>query len=563
MVYSTLQHAGRVTRLLVVFPTDAQLEQFMADAPREDLINARVQGSYKINDIRSAGVYALKDHRTNAAQIYVITIQSLIANKGSMIVTDLLQQGQWMICVDEHHHYGEEKTWGKAVIKLNRAFLLVMSATPHRPTADGAFGQPDVIVTYEEAYKQGAVKELSGHAYHYMLDLEDEDGKLHRYTTQELAEEAGGEDPDKIEKLRIQRKMRWTPKYVWPLISIPIDRMLQERLTSGFPLQVLITAMCVSHAEYVCNQLRDLYPELRIDWVGTGEYGRTKEENDAVLARFCPPKKEGMDGKVRRPDPALDVLVHVGLAGEGLDSIFVSEVVHLTSASLCNRVNQINGRAARFLSGVRANINFDASSEFATQGYLGSAIMQAMDFLPPKTTDKPPDPDPDLPPEPPENPTIRIFDIEFQGVDSGDIGVQRMARLIREDAPTRYDWHAMETDGDHPDWQQVIGFYKKMREIEAEQQNEKAIIQQWMDNVQLLLQRVTGLAVKVMTRKGSYIDNRTPGLIKKVINGRKKKLLGELNQDNRDLDVAKRHYDWLIQLDRQIRAEGIPKWLDS
>jgi superfamily II DNA or RNA helicase len=564
MVYSILRRAGRVTRLLVVFPTDAQLDQFMMDAPREDLTNAQVEGPHKIIDIRFSGEASLKDHRTNAAQIYLITIQALIATKGSWIVNRLLQQGQWMICVDEHHHYGEEKTWGKTIVNLNRAFLLVMSATPHRPTADGAFGQPDVVVTYQDAYEEGAVKALSGHAYHYMLDLEDESGQLHRYTTQQLAQEAGGDDPDKIEKLRIKRKMRWTPKYVWPLISIPIDRMLQERLVSGFPLQVLITAMCVSHAEYVCNQLRDLYPELRVDWVGTGDYGRESQENKAVLEAFCPPKKEGPDGKVRRPDPALDVLVHVGLAGEGLDSIYVSEVVHLTSASLCNRVNQINGRAARVLPGVRANINFDASSEFSTKGYLGAEIMKAMDDLP--AAGKPLVPgeeDPNkLPPEPPENPTIRIFDIEFQGIDSGDVGVQRMARVIKQDAPSKFDWAAMETNKDHPDWQPIINIYKKMREVEAEQQNEKAVTKQWMDNVQLLLRSVTGLVVMIMKRNRIFVDNQTPGLVKKRINWKKKILLGELNQDNRDPAVAKQHYDWLIRLDREIRErEALPEWL--
>ena len=75
------------------------------------------------------------------------------------------------------------------------------------------------------------------------------------------------------------------------------------------------------------------------------------------------------------------------MAGEGLDTCNVSEIVHLNSAGINNSNNQENGRAARFLEDVTGHINFDSSSEYAGKGYLGEKIMDAMSFQMPKPSD--------------------------------------------------------------------------------------------------------------------------------------------------------------------------------
>jgi superfamily II DNA or RNA helicase len=556
-VFSLLKRAGRVNRLLVIFPRDAQLDQFIKDAPNDDLPQANVDGPLNVVDLRSVGWGAIRDHRNNARQIFVTTIQSLIQQFGRSLVTELLKTGQWMICVDEHHHYGEDKTWGQAVRSLSRAFLLVLSATPHRSLKDGAFGQAHVEISYRDARDERAVKPLLGYAYHYELDLE-EAGVIRRLTTQDLVQAAGGDDPDKIEKLRIERKMRWAPKYASPLISNPIDRMRAERLTSGRKLQALFTAMCVSHAEYVCEQIRDMYPELSVDWVGTGDFGRDLETNRAVLTKFCPPK----DADGRRPDPDLDVLVHVGIAGEGLDSILVSEVVHLASAGLNNRTNQINGRASRYLPGVTGHISFDASCELAEKKYLGEAIMDAMDCAPPTRTEKPPSDDDDYwPPEPPIEPTIHIDNIKFVGIDSGDAGVQAFARLMQQDQPGKYDLDEMNRNAQDPRWAQIIDSYRTMRQVEAEQHNDSAVLGQWTDAVNTLSGQVTGIVVKLLRREGQLVDRFVIGKIKHRINDRKQRAHGEFNKSNRHVDTAKAHYGWLKSLDHELRQQGIPEWL--
>lgn len=549
-VYSILQRQRRATRLLVIFPTDAQLEQFKDGGP-EDLEIAGVDGPRAVIDIRYFGAGALKEHRKNSAQVFAITVQSLQNSRGMNNCMDMMQTGQWMVCVDEYHHYGIDKSWGKAALALPRSFLLAMSATPSRPGDDSAFGAPNVAISYIDAKDERAVKPLRGHSYNYKIDAVNEDGDLICFTTRELAEAAGGDNPEQIERFKIERKMRWSPKYVSPLVSIPIERMQRERIATGFRLQALVGAMCVSHASLVCEQLRSMFPELDIDWVGTGTHGRSPEENRRVLKRFCPPKVDG------RRVPTMDVLVHVGMAGEGLDSTFVSEVVHLNNASICNRSNQINGRASRYLEGVVGNINFDASSEFASEGYIGTAVMAAMD-LDVAGAEKGEEQEPSDVKDLPEEPTIRIFDMELIGVDSGDPEVQRMAQVLRRSDVRGIDYDEIATNRNHPDWQRVTELYRTMRSVEAESHNRQATVAQWKDAVEGAVSNVTGAIVSIMRRNGIRIQQAAVGDIKRRINQRKKQACGAIEPD---VEVCKQHYQWLRRLQQEIKRDGIPSWL--
>ena len=560
-VYFVKKHLGLANRLVIVFPSDSQLEQFVRDGHR-DLRDAGVDGPVKIIDVRHAGARAVRDHRKNVAQVFVITIQSLIESRGYQNVVDLLETGQWMVVVDEYHHYGIDKTWGRTVLGLNRSFLLAMSATPTRPDDDSAFGIPHVTVKYREAVDEGAIKRLVAHAYSYRIETTDDETLQKRlWTTDELTREAGGDAPEKIERLRIKRKMRWSPKYVSPLVRIPIERMIKDRMATGLPLQVHVTAMCVSHCQIVCEQIADMFPELRVDWVGTGEDGRSPEANDDVLKRFCPPKDEN---GLRHP--TLDVLVHVGMAGEGLDSIHVSEIVLLCNASFCNRILQIIGRGARNLPGVECNVSFDSSSEFAVKQYVGAAIMDAMDFNPPREEDvelEPPSPsggEDQWPPEPPGEPDIHIENIELIHIDSGSEGVQRMASVLERHG-AGLDFVAMRSDPAHPDWKIVINDYRTMRRIEAEEHDERAVIEQWRDKVKLVMINLASIVVIILKKDGRKIDDekRLRGAIKNAINSRKKQLFGAVEND---IEILQKHYGWCVALDRDLRErKSLPPWL--
>jgi hypothetical protein len=558
--YSALQQIGRVNRMLYVVPTTAQLVQFVKDGSA-DLVDAGVSGPLGVTDITYFGARSIKHHRENKAQVFAVTIQALASGNAWDVVTALMETGRWMLVIDEYHHYGLDKHWGRQVSKLNYAFRLAMSATPYRPDDDGAFGQPDIIVPYLRAVEEKAVKPLRLHSYVYRIDLIEKDGGVVSYTTEQLAEEAGSDSPDAIDKMIIDRNMRWSPKYVSPLVDRPIARMQRERIRTGYPLQVLVGAMSCSHAELVCGQMRAMFPELRIDWVGTGMNGRTDKDNAEILSSFCPPKVKGR----RRPtDIKLDVLVHVGMAGEGLDSIFVSEVVHLNRASINNSNNQENGRAARYLSDVIGYINVDSSSPYAL--YIGEGVMALMDDPNAKPGEEKPEIDPEIDPnywpDIPDEPKIRIWDMECIRVDDGEVRKFGQEMLRASGGISENDIASIFENPSHPNYERWMRIaengYREMHRKIAEQFNSKAETQQWEESVNGLVSTLTGQITKLISATGIRVEKSAIGDFKKRINSQKAKAVGRIE---RDIDVLKKHWYWLKGLEHDLRNGRIPPWL--
>jgi superfamily II DNA or RNA helicase len=567
-VYSVRQHHNLASRLLYLVPSTTQLDQFIGGGPA-DLHDAGVTGSRKVVDI---GYFAnhevIKRHRQNECQIFAATIQYATTGDGLKLCKELVEQGQWMLCIDEYHHYGLEKSWGKKIRELNVNFILAMSATPYRLYKDSAFGEPDVKVTYRKAVDEGAIKPLHGHAYNYRIDAIDEEGNITTYTTNELVNEAGGDSPEKIERFKVQRKMRWSPKYVSPLIHIPITRMETERCITGHRLQALVSAMCVSHAELVCSQVRGMFPHLVCEWVGTGPNGRSDADNENIIKRFCPPKP--VDGS-RRPEPEIDILVHVGMAGEGLDAVNVSEVVLLRAASFNNSTYQIIGRGSRYLSKTTCHVSFDGSTAFAVGEKsngdvivgIGKALEFAMDYASSDDAPKPPKSNDDLPPELPDEPDISIQNMELLSIDSGHEGVRMMARMRREtnsspNDPVDYD--GIEADPNHPDWEIIKKNFLMMQASLASEHNEKSVIAQWENSVNGASSNVTGIILKLMKADPSVrIEKSLVADIKKRLNGRKKAACGPISKD---VEVCKTHYHWLVALGKELRSKKeIPSWL--
>ncbi len=551
-VYSVLKNLGEVNRLLVILPSDGQLSQFEESTPRK-WSGYSIDGPGTVCDVRFFGAQAIAKHAKNECQVFAITVQSLLGSRGMDNIGTLMQKGRWMVVVDEYHHYGIDKPFSNAVNALNYEFLLCMSATPYRPDDDGAFGMPHIEVKYREAVEEKAVKPLLGHSYHYKIDAVSSDNEVISFTTEELIAEAGGDSPDAIKKLLIDRKLRWSPKYISPLITNPIDRMLSQRLKTGNKLQAIVGAMCVSHAELVCDQISSTYPTLNVEWVGTGDDGKSSEKNSAIIAAFT-----GHDGK----EPTVDVLVHVGMAGEGLDTVRVSEVIHLNAASHNNTNNQENGRAARYLPGIIGHINFDACSGFAKRGYVGQSIMDAMDNDPPSSDE---DKDItscfgsegvdwiDIPPEP----FVRIVDVECTSIDSGDETVKKMAKWLLENV-AGFSKHDLD-DKCSDVWKHAIAGVKMMREQESEVINEKSVVKQLKDSVDQALSVLCGNVIRLMKQNGFRIDRTFISDLKKRINAKKKREIGAVVTD---ADVYRKHYEWIKRLELQIKdTREVPQWL--
>jgi len=495
----------------------------------------------------------------NKSQSFAIAVQALLQARGDNNVRTMMQTGRWMVVVDEYHHYGLDKAWGRSVRSLPAVFLLALSATPTRPQDDSAFGSPHIKVGYRDAVEEKAVKPLKCHAYNYRIDALTPDGQVKTYTTEQLLDEAGTDSPDGVEKWRIERKMRWSPKYVSPLVIHPILRMAAERTRTSAKLQVLIKAMCVSHAELVCEQVGAMHSQYRVDWIGTGPNGRNEKDNKRILDEFCPPK--GEDG---RRHPKLDILVHVGMAGEGADTCNVTEVVHLDRANKNNFNDQQNGRASRYLSAddgtaIHGHINVDTTSAYAR--FAGDAIMDAMDLNEPSgVPDEPPEPGTsrDIPPLP-EEPAIGIIDMELEWIDSGDL--QRVAELMADQTKTchisGFTIDAI-TNCENPFYDALRQAYREMRRREAEALDPQSVIMQWQEQVENALTVVTGRAVRLILKNGQRPEKSFAGDIKKRINTKKKIAVGAIA---RNVDVYRAHWQWLQQLDQFLIHQGLPTWL--
>lgn len=548
-VFSILHDKGVVNRLLYIVPTTAQLDQFVVDG-KADFLDAGLNiGS--VCDIGFSGVVAHKQNRTNKSLVYATTIQALTSSGKTTweIVNELMQTGKWMLVVDEYHHYGTEGTWGKEIKKLAFIFTLAMSATPDRPNEDSAFGDAEIKISYRDAVGEKAVKTLHCHSYVYRIDAVMPNGDVDTFTTNDLVEAAGGDSPEKIERLKIERKMRWSPKYVSPLVDAPIARLIRTRMNSRLPLQALVGAMSCSHAELVYDQIKSSYPEFRVDWCGTGTSGRTAEENKKALDGFCPPKR---DGKRLPSDIKVDILIHVGMAGEGLDSTYVSEVIHLNPANINNTNNQENGRASRYLEGVVGYINVDSTSKYAP--FVGELVMDVMDDPGAKSPENPPSEPEDFNLEDyeplPDELKAQIWDMECIEIDKGE--VDRMKQAYAEVGG--YDL----SDSECPLHDMAEDLYRSMKRREAEQYNDKSIVAQVDGDVEKSLRAVTHLVIAIMTGKRGRFERSLVGDVKKRINKRKKFVLGAKSKDVENLN---KHYKWIKALEEELMLGVIPKWL--
>jgi superfamily II DNA or RNA helicase len=576
---SLLSRCKNVNRYLVVVPTEAQSDQFIAGLFEDkDLVRLHDAIILDLRYLTAARVLAeAKKHRDKTI-FFVTTIQSLIQRDGQNLVDQLMREPQscWMIGVDEYHHYGIDKTWskklGRFIAQHTPAFVLAMSATPYRPGDDSYFGEPEITVSYDDAVKEGAVKPLWGHRYDYLIEL-DIRGNLQRMTTRDLVNMAGGAGQDAIEHMEINNEMRWRDDYLTPLIEVPLRRLLDQRLTHALPLQAIAGAFSIAHAKAVCAQIDRMFGSaLKVNWVGTGPNGRKPEDNQAIIQQFCP-AKEGRN-KPRRT-PMLDVLVHVGMAGEGLDTRFVTEVIHLNAARMNNQNNQENGRAARPLVSPRTqeqligNINFDGSSEYAS--YTGKQRMHAaMDMAPPPEDDENEGPDPRgagggggepiMPPEP-----IVINTMELESIDSGDPdAIHVMRGLATPGSPIHNPrWSPEDFDinsPNRPDLEQAgVEFLKRIRRAEMAPHLAKELEQSLSRQIEDWSRKCVGIALR---GRESEIPNGLIGRLAKAINTRRKTEMRGRGVPDSDERGLREHYAWTYRLWWTLHHDGdVPPWL--
>lgn len=546
--YALLRHQGRANRLLYICPRRNQARQ-AEEIPGDlaELFGINTQAII----IGDEPLLALDCHRSNTAEIFIVTIQGLCAN-AIKTVNKLMQIGQWALVIDEHHHYAEGEVWAERIKGLGSQFQLAMSATPARLDAKDYFPNPDVRVTYRQALKEGAVKELHLHQYEYMVDLiVGENNDPISLTTTELFDELGIKEEELIDTEMARRKMRWSPKYISPLITYPAERLANLRLR-GIKSQMIVQAMSCSHAEMACKQIQALLPTLDIDWVGTGPNGRAQKKNEEVINRFCPEKKNGVRNW------SLDVLVNVGMAGEGLDTIDVTEISILTPANITPSLLQLIGRASRRMSiDVQpiACINCDTDSAIAVDDkWRGRRVMAIFDEDVVDPNDiEPGDPKPDEYQEMPDEPVIVVADVRLIDIKTDPAYPSVMEAL--KVAQGQYTEQQLEGIAEV-----AINKYNRERDEQFKQESNLA---QLKSSIEAACGKIAGLVIRRMAEQSIRIERSLIGDLKKRINVRKKRLYGSIDRCN--VDCRKEQYAWLKKLEQEILKEhgllGVPKWL--
>lgn len=562
--YVMFKERGLVNRFLHIVVRTIQSEQSGDDLPDEvEKLSGIRTNAFQVGLTPTA---ALRAHRNGSAEIFIVTVQSVGQSpKVIDVLAELMSTGQWFVWVDEHHHYSEdtEKKWAQWINKLPRCALFASSATPTPPDHTAPFGKPHVYVSYRDAFTEGAVKELELHAYDYSVELiYTGTGKITRLTTQEIFQAVGSESPVSIDEWMAAQNMQWSPRFIAPLIMQPALRMARRLGIEGVRSQMLVTAISCRHAKVVCEQIRSLLPEeTTVDWIGTGPNGRTDTENKQILERFCPKK----DKYGYRPW-TLDVLVQVGMAGEGTDCVDVCEVTFLNSPKRNNTTLQGIGRGARVMKdvlGVKLAkqpitvINVDSSSDIAP--FLGDSIMDIFESPNPLSeTSKPKHDDRDFPDQP-----IDLNHVKFSDVSLINIRVhpETLKEVVEALEPKVRAVHAGSTE----EWLQEEALklaeaaIRKALQGDAEQRNQSHLI---ILQRSALASNTRTLAMEVMQiLKRPYWSNKElfKPLIKRMTAQRNREIGSDA--ESASLEELARHQEWNSRFQQICRTSGVPAWL--
>jgi hypothetical protein len=574
LAYMILRQYGRVNRLIVVVANDQQRAQFRRDFPA----TCRRMGLSIRNDCvwefdKSARAYRVS--MMNRCEVFVVTIQMVSATnkKSTDSLLDLLGDGnQWMLAADEYHHYAQEKDWGKSLQRVcdNVQFSLALSATPTRDGAATIFGDPDLIVTYRQAVEERAVKKLWLRRYHYTVTAKTGDGVEVEYTTDELRQQLDNESLSDFEE---RVGLRYTTKYIHPMLLGPLVRLQDRRAASGRPLQMLIRAMSCRHAKYICKVVQEVAPGLRTNWVGSGPNGQPDHINSAVIEQFVPPAGE---------NPQLDVLVQVQKVGEGSDSVMVCEIVDLALSNIdgaSNQLKQFIFRGSRIVPGLEddqqyCNVNVPSDAKLAgleqDEELIGVSLMDWIDgdYSNPegKGNWDPPPRDPEYTPPPPDFLSIVVCrDAELTEV-TDDMRehfmkfVEGMNGCVVECA-SQWD---VENNPDH--LEAAKRAYLVVANSHASEMDAQARLEQRAQTFDSEVGRMANYGAKIVSRaSGEEISGKMIGQLAKKINVKLKAAIGRGRDEWLDDDfdrAGKILHAWGCAIRDRVEGKGVLPWLD-
>ena len=368
-VYGILRARGIVDRCLIFVPTDQQRSQYEREARQK----ARRLGIDILPVTRVTKVGAqLRDHFQGKSELFIASYQQV--TRSDFWFHELLAKGHWLTVLDEVHHLAVGEPWGEAIAQLPRVFTLAVTATPKRsdkrtvvslPIKESAtFHEvdPDVLVSFADAFNERACREPVGHIQHYFVDVMIGDGQVPiRINTAWLKSE-GIHDEGTFNEFEAKRALRYSDKYLSKMLSDAVTRLSIKNAHHSGQHQMLVFAMSVRHAEAVARHLNGITGQKDFaDWVAVS---RTDAENAKVMRRYLQLDEHGDPLKELR-DP-LPCLVQVDKAGEGFNNPKASVLVFLHLISAETKLIQQIGR------GLRRNYGIDRYEEDKCDIYVSA-----------------------------------------------------------------------------------------------------------------------------------------------------------------------------------------------
>ena len=575
LAYMILRQSGRVNRLLVVVANDQQRAQFRRDFCAScRLIGLAIRDDCVWEFDKSAR--AVRTSMLNRCEVFVSTIQMVSATnkKQTDTLLDLIGDGNyWMLAADEYHHYAQEKDWGKSLQRVcdNVRFSLAMSATPTRDGNATIFGDPDLVVTYREAVDQKAVKKLWLRRYHYTVKATTGSGNQVEYTTDELRQQLDNESLSDFEE---RVGLRYTTRYIHPMILEPLMRLQNRRSEAGKPLQMLVRAMSCRHAKHVCDVIDKVAPGLRVDWVGSGPSGRPDDVNSSIIEKFVPSAGS---------DPELDVLVQVQKVGEGSNSVMVCEIVDLALANIDGAANQLKQfifRGSRIIPGLHdkhqhCNINVPSDAKLAglgqDEGLVGLSLTDWIDGdwsrlgCAEHDAEQPPS-EGDFRPAPEDFLSIVVRrDAELTEVtdDMKEHFMKFVSRMNSGVVDSASEWD-VENNAEHMEFAKQA--YLAVANKHATEMDAQAELEQRAQAFESEVGRLASHGAKIVSRAtGEEISGKLIGKLAKKINGNLKAAIGRGREAwlDEDFDRAGRIlHAWGCAIRDRVEGKGVLPWLD-
>ncbi|NLC44218.1 MAG: DEAD/DEAH box helicase family protein, partial [Clostridiales bacterium] len=263
-----------------------------------------------------------KDEVLNEADIVVINIQRLQERLASSLINRLPEDYFDMIIIDEAHH-SPANTWIESIQHFSDAKVVKLTATPYR--TDGRKIAGELIYNYRlsQAMAYNYVKSLEMHEYipdELTFIMDNDDSK--EYTLEEVMELKDEE--------WISRNVAYSPECSAQVVEESIAILESQKGLSDLPHMIIAVACGIEHA----NQISELYRKRNIR-VGIIHSDMNPEDIEAVKSDIT--------------NYRLDVIVNVGMLGEGYDHKYLSVAAIFRPFRSKLPYAQFIGRILRFI----------------------------------------------------------------------------------------------------------------------------------------------------------------------------------------------------------------------